>query len=411
MFNDPKKEDRLLFLLAFAFFAHVMDFVIMMPLGDTLMKKLDIQPNQFSYVVSIYSLLAAVCGFINAMFMDKFDRKHVLMVTLTGFTLGTFWCGFADNYVSLLIARGFTGAFGGVTGGVIMSIVSDVIPFERRGRAMGIISGAFSIASIAGVPFGLFLATRLGDWHAPFIFFGIVSTISTITSWFMIPNVRGHVVKGEGFKPPFVLINSIITDKNQVNALLWTFLLIVGHFLIIPFLNPVFINNHGFPEQRIPLMYFLGGFASILPAVLIGKITDRMGAKRVYVLMVFLAAIPVLIITNVQHMSVVFIFFIMVTYFILGSGRMIPANTIVTSSVSQVTRGSFMSIRSVFIELGEGVAAFIGGQILVKTSDGKFQHFNWLGYLATAICFSTLFFAYRAKIVKEEEINHLDNKQ
>ena len=402
MFNDPKKEDRLLFLLAFAFFAHVMDFVIMMPLGDSLMKKLDIQPNQFSYVVSIYSLMAAICGFINAMFMDKFDRKHVLMVTMTGFTLGTFWCGFANSYESLLIARGFTGAFGGVTGGVIMSIVSDVIPFQRRGRAMGIISGAFSIASIAGVPFGLFLATRLNDWHAPFIFFGIVSTISTITSWFMIPNVNGHVVEGEGYKSPFVLINGILSDKNQVNALSWTFFLIVGHFLIIPFLNPVFINNHGFPEQRIPLMYFIGGIASILPAVFIGKITDKMGAKRVYVLMVFLAAIPVLIITNVVHLSIGCIYFIMVAYFILGAGRMIPANTMVTSSVNQTTRGSFMSIRSVFIELGEGVAAFLGGQILVKTVDGKFQHFNWLGYLATAICIGTIVFAFRAIVVKEE---------
>ncbi len=59
----------------------------------------------------------------------------------------------------LLAARVVTGAFGGVLGGIAMAIIGDVFPDERRGRATGILMSAFSLASVLGVPFGLFLGT------------------------------------------------------------------------------------------------------------------------------------------------------------------------------------------------------------------------------------------------------------
>lgn len=395
-----KSEDRLLFLLAFAFFAHIMDFIIMLPLGDELMRKLSISPSQFSFLISIYSILAGIMGFISAMFMDKYDRKHVLMVTLVGFTIGTYWCGFAQTYHTLLVARAFTGAFGGVTGGIIMSIVSDIIPFSRKGRAMGIISGAFSVASIIGVPFGLFLSTKFGDWHVPFIFFGIVSTISTIVSFYLIPNVNGHIVVGKGFKSPKTLLGNVIKDKNQSNALIWTFLLILGHFIIIPFLSPSLIRNSGFNPDRIPLIYFIGGIFTIFASYYSGKLSDRFGSKKVYLVTVLCSFVPIILLTHLGKINIIESFFVTSLFFIFASARMIPANTLVTSSVNASTMGSFMALRSCVIELGEGLAAFIGGQIIVENPNGTFSNYTYLGYISVFLSLLTLIFAYKAKVAK-----------
>ena len=101
--------------------------------------------------------------------VDRLGRKSAFLGLFVGFLVGTLLCGLAPTYGFLLAARVVTGAFGGIMGGMAMAIVGDVFPEERRGRASGTLMSAFSMASVVGVPFGLFLGTRYG-WHSPFLF-------------------------------------------------------------------------------------------------------------------------------------------------------------------------------------------------------------------------------------------------
>jgi predicted MFS family arabinose efflux permease len=73
------KEIRLLLSLAAINFTHIMDFMIMMPMGDQLMKKLSINPQQFSLLVASYTIAAGVASFTGTFFVDRFDRKKVLL--------------------------------------------------------------------------------------------------------------------------------------------------------------------------------------------------------------------------------------------------------------------------------------------------------------------------------------------
>ena len=72
----------------------------------------------------------------------------------------------------LVAARVATGAFGGILGGMAMAIIGDVFPEHRRGRATGSLMTGFALASVAGVPFGLYLGTNYG-WHVPFVVLAI----------------------------------------------------------------------------------------------------------------------------------------------------------------------------------------------------------------------------------------------
>ena len=162
-----KRELALLLVLAGIQFTHIMDYMVMMPLGPQFMRLFDISPQQFALLVSIYTFSAGICGFIAAFVIDKFDRKTALMFLYGGFALATLLCALAPGYEWLLAARAVAGAFGGVMGAVVYAIIGDAIPESRRGAATGTVMSAFSLAAVAGVPTGLFLAT-LSDWRAQF---------------------------------------------------------------------------------------------------------------------------------------------------------------------------------------------------------------------------------------------------
>ena len=111
-----KKERIIIILLASINFTHILDFMIMMPLGNYLMPFFHISPKQFSFLVASYPITAFISGFTAAFFVDRFDRKKILVFAYIGFLLGTLACGFAPNYGMLLAARTLTGLFGGLIG-------------------------------------------------------------------------------------------------------------------------------------------------------------------------------------------------------------------------------------------------------------------------------------------------------
>lgn len=160
-------ERTLLLLLAAVQFTHILDFMVMMPLAQQLMRELAISPAGFSHLVAAYTLSAGVVGLLAAPFMDRHDRKKILLLVYAGFTLGTLACGLAHTAGQLLVARAVCGAFGGVSGATIMSIVSDIVPPQRRAAGMGIIMAAFAVAAALGVPFGLYLAQQF-RWECRF---------------------------------------------------------------------------------------------------------------------------------------------------------------------------------------------------------------------------------------------------
>lgn len=158
LFN-PARERWLLLLLAGVQFAHIMDFMVLAPLGPQFMRLFDISAQEFSLLVSSYMFTAAIVGLIAAFYIDRFDRRVALLWVYSGFSIATLLCALAPNFQVLLITRAITGAFGGVLGAIVFSIVADAIPEERRGAAMGVVMSAFGLASVIGVPAGLTVAS------------------------------------------------------------------------------------------------------------------------------------------------------------------------------------------------------------------------------------------------------------
>lgn len=395
-------KDRILLLtLAAINFTNIMDFMIMMPLGPQLMRIFNISTSEFGLVVSSYSISAGISGFLTAFVVDRFDRKRFLQFLFAGFLLGTLACGFAPTYLTLMAARIFTGLFGGVLGAVILAIVGDTIPFERRGQAMAYVMAAFSVASVIGVPFGLRIANMYG-WNTPFLFLAALALPIQYLIYKFVPNLNAHTASGKSINV-VQTIKNITSNPNQRKAITLMMVIMFGHFSIIPFLSTYMVRNVGFAEGQLEQIYFFGGISTIIASPLIGKLADKIGKLKVFTFFVAFSCIPVFFITNMPHVALWISLIATSVFFAVSSGRFIPAQAMVTATVEPKNRGSFMSVVSSMQQLSSGFSAFIAGVIVVDDHVGPIKNYNIVGYLSILAAIITLFLVRRITTVEGEK--------
>lgn len=367
-----------------------MDFMILMPLGSKLMRIFEIEPLDFGLLVAAYNFAAGAAGFAGAFFLDRFDRKKALLVSYFAFTIGTLACAVAPNYYALLIARSFAGLFGGVMGALVMSIVGDAISPSKRGRAMGLVMASFSLASVFGVPFGIVLANHF-DWHAPFLFVGLISVLIGVIGFFYLPSMSGHLQSRESRPTPYHVLHRVITNPLQMRALLLTTLLTLGQFLVIPFIAPSLVANVGFREDQLPLMYLIGGGLTIFSSPLVGRMCDKIGRTPVFTVFGLLVLLPTFLLTNLGQTPIAYVLAISALFFVASNGRFVPAWAMITSTVKPEARGSFLSLNSSVQSLAGGAGSFIASLIVVKATDGQLANFEIVGYFSILVGISALF--------------------
>jgi predicted MFS family arabinose efflux permease len=397
-----KNERLLLYILAAAMFTHIMDFMIMMPLGQQLMRTFNISAQEFSLLVASYSITAGVSGFFAAFFIDRYDRKKSLLFIYAGFALGTILCAASPNFAILLVTRSLTGAFGGVLGALILSIVSDAVPLERRAHGIGIVMASFGMASVFGVPFGLFLTTRF-SWHAPFLFLGGLALIIVFFILAYVPVMTEHV-RSDRHASPLEVLRQIFGRRNARLGLTFTSVLMLGHFTIIPFVAVYMVGNIGFSEHQLTYIYLVGGICTLFFSPWIGRMADKHGKLKIFTIFGSLVIIPIVIITNLTPVPLAVALTITAVFFIFSNGRMVPSTTMETAVIKPEVRGSYMSIRSSVQSLTSGIAAFIAGMIITEepsvfdANAKALIHYEYVGIIAVFFSLVSLYVARKLVI-------------
>lgn len=392
------KHKLILFTLAGVNFTHIMFTMILMPLGDLFMEEFGINALQFSHLVSVYAFAAFFSGLVGIFLMDRFDRKTTLLFLFIGFWITAAACGLVASYEQLLLLRFCSGAFGGVIGALALAIVSDLYSYRDRSGALGIIMAGFSAAAAFGIPFGLLLADWF-SWRMPFFFIGGIGLLLTMFIFLFFPKIPPSTEQ-------FVLnfrnnpLRKILADPNQKMALLVAFVLVLGHFLIIPFIAPYMMRNVGFSMQEISYVYFIGGALTVFSTPLIGRITDRIGPSKALIYFMLLSFVPVVVLTNLSEAGLLWGLLTTSAFFVFGSGRTIAPQTMITASAPPETRGGFMSLKSSLQQLSIAAASFICGLIVTIGDDGRFVHYELVGYLSIVVCLVSIWFALRLRVAR-----------
>ncbi len=380
---SPGRERWLLFTLAGIQFTHIMDFMVLAPLGPQFMRLFDISAQEFSLLVSSYMFTAAIVGLVAAFYIDRFDRRATLLWVYSGFSIATLLCALAPNFQVLLITRAITGAFGGVLGAIVFSIVGDAIPEARRGAAMGVVMSAFGLASVIGVPAGLTVAS-LWDWRASFILVTIINAVILVGAWRVAPRMNTHLQNVE----PRSLIGQtklIFDNRNHLRGFILVAVILFGSMSVIPFISPYLVKNVGIQESQLAYVYLAGGFATLFTGRWIGRMADRYGKPSVFAVVALLSILPIMVLTHLPARAPLWFCVANGTLFmVLVSGRAVPMMAMITTIVAPALRGSYMSFSNSIQQLSSAVAAFFGGMIIGHTPTGALANYGAVGWVAAA---------------------------
>lgn len=369
-------------VLALTQFTVVLDFMVMSPLGDKLMKAMALTTSQFGVAVFSYAFSAGISGFLTAGFADSFDRKKLLLFFYIGFIVGTLFCGMANTYPLLIAARVFTGLFGGVIGSISMAIVSDLFTLEQRGRVMGFMQMGFGASQVLGIPISLFIANVWG-WQSPF--FMIVGLALLI--WFAIlakmKPITKHLDEKKEKNALKHLINTI-SQRNYRIGFLTTALMSLGGFMIMPWGSVYAINNLKVTEEQLPILFMISGIATLLIMPVIGKLSDRIDKLKLFAIASIWMIVVVLIYANLVPVPFWIVVLLNVMMMMGVMARMVPCVALVSALPELHDRGAFMSVNSSLQQLAGGLAAAIGGMIVVqKDNFSPIEHYDTLAMVVS----------------------------
>jgi predicted MFS family arabinose efflux permease len=296
--SDLARERRIVALVGAVQFINVLDFIMVMPFGPDFGRALGIKPSDLGMVGGSYTAAAAVAGLFGASALGRFDRRKALAWTMAGLIVATALGGFATDSATLFASRVLAGAFGGPATAVAFSVVTDTVPVERRGRAMGAVMGAFSVASVVGVPAGLELA-RVGGWRVPFFALAALGIPVVASAFFVLPPLRDHLDRRsipdvdaewsdkagstamESRAPSTGGLSStfgMVRRSAVAFALSGTSLTMMSSFLVIPNISAYLEFNAHYPREDLGLLYMLGGAVSFGAMRAAGITVDRVGA-------------------------------------------------------------------------------------------------------------------------------------
>jgi predicted MFS family arabinose efflux permease len=394
-----RPEWTVLLVLVAIQFTHIVDFVIIMPLGDRLRKELIISPGEFGSIVAAYAWAAGLASLLASFVMDRFDRKKTLLAMYAGFAVSTLACGLAPGYGWLLASRILAGVFGGLAAVTLMAVIGDIFPPEKRGRATGAVISAFAVASIAGLPIGLLLAEAFGR-GAPFIALAGLSGIVWLVAWRRLPAVRGHLAARR--RPPLAEFAAVAREPNHRWGFAFSFFLVLGTFTVASFIGPVFSSINGWSEQQLAILYLVGGVLTLIGTNLVGRLADRLPRLPLFRILAGGAMVLAIVVSNLPPGPLWVATLVMGAFMVFAAGRMVPAQAMLLGASPPAVRGAFMSLNTSVQHLATGLAPTIAGALIYETAEGKLAGFPAVGLVSAAAAAMAIILAGRLKPVPQQ---------
>ena len=357
-------EARVIGLVAAVQFVHVVDFMIILPLGPDLAEPLGIPVSSLAWLAAAYTGAAAVVGLIAAPVLDRFDRRWALGVAMSGLVVATLLGTAATSFTALMLARIVAGSFGGPAAAIGQAIVIDTVPIERRGRAIGVVMGANAVGAILGVPLGLWLAT-LFDWRAPFVFVAAAGVLVTLTALRWLPPLRDHL----GAAARATSTRAMLARPDVRMAYVLIFLVISASFLLTPNLSAFVQFNLGYPRTSIPGLYAMAGAVAIVTMRIVGRVVDHRGAFGIgsAAALGFIAVVIAYLLVPSPQLPVSLGF---IALLVSLSSRNVAVRTLTTQVPGPRERARFLSLQSSVHHCAAAVGAGVSALMLTTDANG-----------------------------------------
>lgn len=381
----------------------VLDFIVISPLGDLMMKTMNLSTAQFGLSVSVYAFSAGFSGLATAGFADRFDRKKLLLFFYVGFIVGTLFCGLSDTFLMLLTARVVTGLFGGVIGSISMAIVSDLFPLEKRGRVFGFLQMGFGASQVLGIPLSLYIANVWG-WQSPFLMIVVLATIILLLIMFKLNPVTEHLDNKTEQNAIAHLWQTLTLRKYRIGFLATAFLSL-GNFMMLPWGSAYVINNLNITVQELPFIYMASGVCTLTIMPIVGKLSDRFDKFYLFTVASIILIFVIIIYANLGPVSFWIVLIMNLGLQVGFMSRMVPSIALTSALPQKKDRGAFMGINSSLQQIAGGIAAAVSGMIVIQNDKfSPLEHYDYLVYVVVLLSIISVFLLFRvSRIVKNND--------
>ncbi|HTF86882.1 MAG TPA: MFS transporter [Planctomycetota bacterium] len=379
MATKVRSEAMILAIVGAVQFINILDFMIVMPLGPDFAVALDIPKHEIPSIGAAYTAAGGIAGLLGSQFLDRFDRRKALVACMFGLFAGTWLATFATGLHSLMAARVIAGMFGGPASSLAMSIVSDVVPAERRGRAMGAVMGMFAAASVLGVPLALELSESFG-WQSPFYVVALLGLSIALMVIATMPPMTGHL-EGRGPASKRIMAFDLLRDPTVLVSYAATLVLMASNFAIVPILSTYLQFNLGYPRKHLSILYFFGGMFSFVGMRLVGRQVDRHGAAKVAAAVTGVLAV-IIFAWFVRYSPAIPVIVLFVGYMLTTSIRGVAYQTVTSKVPSMRDRAGYTSLQSAMSHIAAALGAWGSSLVIVERGDGKLDGMDTLGLCA-----------------------------
>lgn len=363
---------------------NALGYGIIIPILFNYSQKYGLNVFQNGMLFAIFSF----CSFISAPFIgrlsDKYGRKPLLVLSITGTAVSFFMAAFAPNALFLFIAR----ALDGITAGnipVASAVISDTTDPKNRAKGFGIIGASFGFGFVFGP--AISAATAGFGLHIPFIIAGLISIAAVILTLIFLPETNKHM--GQIHAGKIFDVKKLVTsvfDRNIGVTLLISLIYNLAWGMFIVTYQPFAVEMMHFSANQIALVFTVFGVVGIImQAFVIQRVVRMFGEKKAFMISMMIAVIAYFFLFFVRSIELFIVTALLIS---AANSFFLPLiQTILSKETDERSQGSVLGLNASYVSIGN-----IFGPIVAGVLSSVFLPLPFLiGAFVIFICFALAF--------------------
>ena len=264
------------YFLALGTFAIGTEGFMIAPLLPTIAHDLKMSLSATAMLVVVFTLVMSLSSPITTVLTARLPRRNTLLVALTLFTAGNFVAAFSASFATLMVARILMAVASGLYVPGANSLAGVIVPVEKRGRALAIVSGGMTIAIALGLPLGAVVAQAF-SWRSTFLMVAVMGLVALV-------GIAAGIRRDAGSDIPVASLKQrvgVIRQPAVLHLLGVTLFWSIGAYTAYPYIAPYLSTVLGFGTGGIGATVSMWGFAAAIGVTTGGNLNDRFGSNRV----------------------------------------------------------------------------------------------------------------------------------
>jgi predicted MFS family arabinose efflux permease len=231
--------------------------------------------------MSGYLFAYAVMQIPAGMLSDRFGQKYIIIPGLLLTSLANAFVGLSSNFTHMIFWRLLAGLGAGTYFSTSTSLISDIFPVGKRGKAIGAIYSGIGVGTITAALLGSLIA-ELKGWRAIFPVFVAPGLTSAMLFWKLVKRAKQPVSESIGDSKTFH--KDIFKNKSLISLIVMHFLVLVTYFSLATFVPTYLVTETELSLLFANITFIALPLFEIFAGPIGGAFADRIGKKRVVVI-------------------------------------------------------------------------------------------------------------------------------